>query len=84
MTRPDILYAVRAVTHHSHNPTETLWKAVLKIMAYLHGNRLWGLIFVPGSKLDSTVSSDAGCVDEWNNRRSVSGMVVTLGGQLDK
>ena len=40
MTRPDISNVVRAVAHHSHNPTNRNWKAVLKIMAYLHGTRV--------------------------------------------
>ena len=52
MTRPDISNAVRAVARHSHNPTERHWKAVLKIMEYLHGTRFLGLTFVRGSGLD--------------------------------
>ena len=41
MTRPDISNAVRAVARHSHNATDRHSKAVLKIMAYLHGTRVW-------------------------------------------
>ena len=46
MTRPDISNVVRAVARHSHNPTDRHWKAVLKIMAYLHGTRGMSLTFV--------------------------------------
>ena len=80
MTRPDISNAVRAVARHSHNPTERHWKAVLKIMEYLHGTRFLGLTFVRGSGLDLNAYSDADYADKANDRRSVSGTVITLGG----
>ena len=80
MTRPDISNAVRAVARHSHNPTDRHWKAVLKIMAYLHGTRGMGLTFVRGSGLDLTAYSDADYADKSNDRRSVSWTVITLGG----
>ena len=80
MTRPDISNAVRAVARHSHNPTDRHWKAVLKIMAYLHGTRGMGTTFVRGSGLDLTAYSDAVYADKSNDRRSVSGTVITLGG----
>ena len=80
MTRPDISNAVRAVARHSHNPTDRHWEAVLKIMAYLHGTRGMGLTFVRGSGLNLTACNDAGYADKSNDRRSVSGTVITLGG----
>ena len=78
MTRPGISNAVRAVARHSHNPTDRSWKAVLKIMAYLHGTRATGLTLV-GSGLDLTAYSDADYADKSSDRRSVSGTVITLG-----
>ena len=80
MTQPAISNAVRAVPHHSHNPTHRNWKAVLKIMAYLHGTRAMGLTLVRGSGWDLTAYNDADYADKSNDRRSVSGPVVTLGG----
>ena len=80
MTRPDISNAVRAVACHSHNPTDRQWKTVLKIMAYLHGTRGMKMIFVRGSGLDLTAYSDADYADKSNDRRSVSGTVIALGG----
>ena len=79
MTRLDISNAVRAVARYSHNPTDKHWKAVLKSMAYLHGTRGMGLTFVRGSGLNLTAYSDADYADESNDRRSVSGTVITLG-----
>ena len=80
MTRPDISNAVHAVARHSHNPTDRHWKAVLKIMTYLHGTRGMGLTFVRDSGLDLTAYSDADYADKSNDRRSVSGTVITLEG----
>lgn len=45
MARPDISNYVRAGARHFHNPTERPWKAVVKMMAYLHGARFLGLPF---------------------------------------
>ena len=80
MTRPDIANAVRAVARHSHNPTDRHWKAVPKMVAYLHGTRGMGLAFMRGLGLDLTAYSDADYADKSNDRRSVSGTAVTLGG----
>ena len=79
MTRLDISNAVRAVARHSHNPTERRWQAVLKILVYLYGTGFIGLTFVRGSGLDLTTYSDANCAHRSNDRRSVSGTVVTQG-----
>ena len=80
MTRPDVSNAVRAVARHSHNPTDRHWKAVLNIMAYLHGTRGMSLTFVRGSGLDLIAYSDAAYADRPNDRCPVSGTVITLGG----
>ena len=81
MARPDISNAVGAVARHSYNPTDRHWKAVMKIMAYLHGTRGRGFDFCKGSGLYLTAYySDANYADESNDRRLVSGTVITLGG----
>ena len=61
---------------HSHNPNDMHWKAVMNIMAYLHGTRGMSLTFVRGSGLDLTAYSDADYADKSNDRRSVSGTVI--------
>ena len=80
MTRPDISNAVRAVARHSHDPTDRHRKAVLKIMGYLHGTSDVGLAFLMGSGLDLAVYSGADYADKSNDRRSVLGTGITLGG----
>ena len=71
---------MRPEARHSQNPSDRHWKAVMKILAYLHGTRGLGLTFVRGSWLELTVDIDADYVDESNDRRSVSGTVVILEG----
>ena len=71
MTRPDITNAVRAVARYAHEPTERLWQAIMKILSYLNG-----------SGLSLNVYADADYASKENDRRSVSGISVTLGGTV--
>lgn len=80
ITRSDILNDVRAVPRHSNNPTDRHWEAVKEIMAYLRRTRGLGPTFVRGSRSDLPVYSDADYTDKSSEKRSVSGMVGTLGG----
>ena len=80
MTRPDITNAVRAVARQAHAPTARLWSAITKTIADLHGTKDLGITYVRGSGLDLEVYADADYADKANDRRSVSGVAVTLGG----
>ena len=82
MIRPDISKAVRAVARHSHNPTERRWTAVLKRMAYLHGTGFLGLSFERGWGLYLTAYIGGDYAEKSNDRRSVLGTVITLGGAV--
>ena len=81
MTRPDI-NAVRAVARYAHAPTERLWQAIMKILSYINGTRSLGITYVRGSGLSLNVFADADYASKENDRRSVSGIVVTLGGTV--
>ena len=82
MTRPDITNAVRAVARYAHEPTERLWLAIMKILSYLNGTRSLGITYVRGSGLSLNVYADADYASKENDRRSVSGIAVTLGGTV--
>ncbi|CAN0322483.1 unnamed protein product [Scytosiphon promiscuus] len=71
MTRPTTFNGVRAVAHHSHNPTERHWKAALKITACLEGTRGVGLTLVRGLGLGLTAYSNADHGVKYNDRRLV-------------
>ena len=82
MTRPDTTNAVRAVARYAHEPTERLWQAITKILSYLNGTKSLGSTYVRGSGLSLNVYADADYANKENDRRSVSGMAVTLGGTV--
>ena len=79
MSRPDITNAVRAVSRHSNNPAERHWKAVLQIIRYLLGTKDLSITFKWGSGLDISVFEDANYAEKADDRRSVSGVAVTVG-----
>ena len=82
MTRPDITNAVRAVARYAHEPTERLWQAITKILPYLNGAKSLSITYVRGSGLSLNVYADADYANKENDRRSVSGIAVTLGGTV--
>ena len=86
-TRPDITYAVSQVAKFSDNPGQVHWKAVKRILRYLHSTRNMGLIFrnlSPTSKhifphaitsLIPTGFVDADYARDISTRRSCTGFV---------
>ena len=71
---------MRAVARHYHNAVERHWKAVIKYYGIPLRNQGVRTDVCAGSGLDLTAYSDADYADESNDRRSVSGVVVALGG----
>ena len=82
MTRPDITNAVRAVVRYAHEPTERLWQAIMKILSYLNGTKSLGITYVRRSGLRLNVYADVDYPNNDNDRRSVSGTAVILGGTV--
>ena len=79
MSRPDINNAVRAVSRYSNSPAGRHWKAVLQIVRYLLGTKDLSLPFEWGSGLDISVFADENYAEKADDRRSVSGVAVTVG-----
>ena len=80
MTRLDITNALRAEARNAYEPTERLWQAIMKIILYLNATKSLSIIYVRGSGLSLNVYADADYANKDNDRRSVSGIAVTLGG----
>jgi hypothetical protein len=83
-TRPDIAFAVQALSRHSANPDEGHWTAVKRLLRYLRGSAECSLSYVGVGPKDEqpqlTCYSDsdyAGCEDD---RKSVTGYTLTLCG----
>ncbi|CAB1100018.1 unnamed protein product [Ectocarpus sp. CCAP 1310/34] len=77
----DVSFAVRAVARHAHAPAKRHWDAVQKILGYLKGTRDLGITYQRGSGLGLAVYVDASYADT-EDRRSVSGLVTTVGGTV--
>ena len=82
MTRPDTAEAVGAVARHVSNPTQQHFMAVKRIFRYLRGTSKFGLTFGPSSDHELAVYSDSDWAGDPNNRRSTSGMVAMLTGDV--
>ena len=82
MTRPDIANAVRAVARQAHDPAERHWRAVRKIIAYLNKTKDLGLVFVKDGDRKLSEYVDADYANKDNDRRSVSGVAVMVGGTV--
>ena len=81
MTRPDIANAVRAVARQAHDSAERHWRVVRNIIAYLNKTKDLGLVFVKDGDRKLSVYVDAN-YDKDNDRRSVSGVAVMVGGTV--
>ena len=81
-TRLDITNTVRAVARYAHALTERLWQAIIKILSYLNGTERLGITYVRGSGLGLEVYADADYADQTDDRRSLFGIAVTLGGTV--
>ena len=82
MTRPDIANAVRAVARQAHDPAERHWRVVRKIISYLNKTKDLGLLFVKDGDRKLSAYVDADYANKDNDRRSVSGVAVMVGGTV--
>ena len=82
MTRPDIVNAVREVARQAHDPAERHWRVVRKIISPLNKTKDLGLVFVKDGDRKLSVYVDADYANKDNDRRSVSGVAVMVGGTV--
>ncbi|KAG8498357.1 hypothetical protein CXB51_006727 [Gossypium anomalum] len=80
ITRPDIAYAVNKVCQFMHQPLDIHFKAVKRILRYLHGTLDYGLTFTKTSKPMLEGFSDASWGSDVDDRRSTSGYCVFFSG----
>ena len=82
MTRPGITNVVRAVARYAYTPTERLWRTIMKILLYFNGTKSFGITYVRVSGLGLEMYAAVDYADEANDRRSMFGIAVTLGGTV--
>jgi hypothetical protein len=82
LTRPDLTYAVQQVCLFMHDPRDSHFQLIKRILRYVRGTSHYGLQLHKDSSLDLIAYSDAdwaGCPD---TRKSTSGFCVFLGNNL--
>ncbi|KXJ84276.1 hypothetical protein RP20_CCG014294 [Aedes albopictus] len=79
-TRPDIAFAVNAVSQFSSNPGKPHWEAVKRIIRYLKGTATKKLEYSRNPTDELKGYSDADWGGDPDSRRSTSGYVFTLQG----
>jgi hypothetical protein len=83
-TRPDVMFAVHAVTRKTHAPSEKDLKIAKQIMRYLRGTRGLKLHMEKFKSGDQAIVlsgySDADWGDNKSTRKSVSGGIVCVNG----
>ena len=78
-TRPDIAYAVSALSQYNRNPGKTHWSAAKRVLRYLKGIRNHGLMFhKTGEDLVGFVDADWG--SNADDRRSYTGFIFRIAG----
>lgn len=79
VSRPDIAYAVNAVSQYAEAPTKERWNAVKRIIKYVKGTMEYGILFKPDEPPSLKAYSDADFAGDRATRRSTSGSVIFAG-----
>ncbi|KAM1956212.1 hypothetical protein ACFX16_025655 [Malus domestica] len=82
LTRPDISFAVNKLSQFMHSPSETHWQALKRLLRYLKGTISFGLHLCRRPSHRLYAFSDADWAGDRDDRKSTTGYVVYLGGNL--
>ncbi|RVW86789.1 Retrovirus-related Pol polyprotein from transposon RE1 [Vitis vinifera] len=82
ITGPDIAFAVNKACQFMQQPTSAHWLSIKRILRYLKGTMQDGLLLSPSNNLTIEGFSDADWGAQPDDRRSSSGYLVYLGGNL--
>ncbi|RVX16039.1 Retrovirus-related Pol polyprotein from transposon RE1 [Vitis vinifera] len=82
ITRPDIAFAVNKACQFMQQPTSAHWLSIKRILRYPKGTMQDGLLLSPSTNLTIEGFSDADWGAQLDDRRSSSGYLVYLGGNL--
>ncbi|KAE8970121.1 hypothetical protein PR001_g27300, partial [Phytophthora rubi] len=80
-TRPDVVYIVTQLSRFLENPGQQHWKAAIRVLRYLKSTKDLGIIY---NSNDGNVMLEAYTDADWgsnlDDRRSVSGIMIMIGG----
>ncbi|KAL3819930.1 hypothetical protein ACJIZ3_005835 [Penstemon smallii] len=81
-TRPDLAFAVHKVSKFMHQPLDTHWVAVKRILRYLKHSISTGLYITKSVDMRLQAYSDSDWATDRDNRRSVGAFCVYMGSNL--
>ena len=79
-TRPDISFAVSSLARFSSKQKKEHWTAVKRLLRYLKGTTMYGILYTKGGANECIGFSDADWAGDTNDRKSTSGYVFMLSG----
>jgi len=79
-TRPDISYAVGALSRFLENPTRTHWQAALGVLQYLVNTSSYAITYNGNRGIEFRGYCDADYAGDVDNRRSTTGGIFTIAG----
>ncbi|KAB2631211.1 hypothetical protein D8674_008730 [Pyrus ussuriensis x Pyrus communis] len=82
LTCPDISFTVNKLSQFMHSPSETHWQALKRLLRYLKGTISFGLHLCRRPSHRLYAFSDADWAGDRDDRKSTTGYVVYLGGNL--
>ena len=82
LTRPDIAFSVNKLNQYWQAPTLAHWKACKRVLRYIKGTISYGLKFKPTQFLKLEGYSDADWASSIDDRKSISGICIFLGGNF--
>ena len=82
LTGPDLSFSVNKLSQFLKAPAVAHWTACKRILPYIKGTLNYGLLFKPAQLLTLEGFYDADWVSNIDDRKSVSGIFIFLGGNL--
>ena len=82
LSRLDLAFCVNKLSQFLQTPTVAQWNACKRILRYVKGTLSHGLLFKPASLFNLEGYSNSDWATNINDKKSVSGICVFLGGNL--
>ena len=82
MTRPNITFVVGILSRIMHQPKETDWLAVMRVLTYIKSYSGKGLVYRKHGHKHISEYSDSGYAGDRGDRKSTTGYYTFIGGNL--
>ena len=80
--RPDIAYAVNILSQFMAKPSESHWNAANKVLRYLKGTMIFGLLYTDKFDVQLVGFSDSGWAGNLDDTRSTSAFAFNIGSRV--